>query len=139
MTHPNEELVRRAFDAFASGDVEALRGLMDPDSVWHAPGRNPLAADYRGVEAILGYFARTMELTEGTFRIELHDVVANDEHAVSLFTARGQREGKTLDVRNVLVTHVRNGKLGEWRCLGSKSYSGRDGSPSPPTWSPPRS
>jgi ketosteroid isomerase-like protein len=63
MTHPNEELVRRAFDTFASGDVETLRGLMDQDSVWHAPGRNPLAGDHRGVEAILGYFAKTMELT----------------------------------------------------------------------------
>jgi uncharacterized protein len=48
------------------------------------------------VEAILGYFARTMELTGGTFRTELHDVVANDEHAVSLFMARGQRDGTTL-------------------------------------------
>jgi ketosteroid isomerase-like protein len=81
--------------------------------VWHAPGRNPLAGDHRGVEAILGYFARTMELTGGTFRSELHDVVANDEHVVSLFVGRGQREGKSLEARNVLVSHVRNGKLAE--------------------------
>jgi ketosteroid isomerase-like protein len=112
MTHPNEELVRRAFDAFANGDVDTLRGLMDDDSVWHAPGRNRLAGDHRGVEAILGYFARTMELTGGTFRSELHDVVAN-EHVVSLFVGRGQREGKSLEARNVLVSHVRNGKLAE--------------------------
>ena len=123
MTHPNEELVRRAFDAFASGDVEALGELMEPDSVWHAPGRNPLAGDHRGVEAILGYFARTMELTGGTFRTELHDVVVNDEHAVSLFVARGQREGRTLDVRNVLVTHVRNGKLGETWLFPGDQYA----------------
>jgi hypothetical protein len=57
---------------------------MDQDSVWHAPGCNPLAGDHRGVEAILGYFARTMELTGGTSRTELHDVVVNDEHAISL-------------------------------------------------------
>jgi uncharacterized protein len=123
MTHPNEALVRRAFDAFASGDVETLRGLMDPDSVWHAPGRNPLAGDHRGVEAILGYFAKTMELTGGSFRTELHDVVANDEHAVSLFVARGQREGKTLEARNVLVTHVRDGKLGETWLFPGDQYA----------------
>jgi uncharacterized protein len=123
MTHPNEALVRRAFDAFASGDVETLRGLMDPDSVWHAPGRNPLAGDHRGVEAILGYFAKTMELTGGTFRTELHDVVANDEHAVSLFVARGQREGKTLEARNVLVTHVGDGKLGETWLFPGDQYA----------------
>jgi hypothetical protein len=123
MTHPNEELVRRAFDAFASGDVETLRGLIDPGSVWHAAGRNRLAGDHRGVEAILGYFARTMELTGGTFRTELHDVVANDEHAVSLFMARGQRDGKTLGARNVLVTHVRNGKLGETWLFSGDQYA----------------
>ena len=123
MTRPNEELVRRAFDAFATGDVETLRGLIDPGSVWHAPGRNPLAGDHRGVEAILGYFARTMELTGGTFRTELHDVVANDEHAVSLFMARGQRDGRTLDARNVLVIHVRNGKLGETWLFSGDQYA----------------
>jgi uncharacterized protein len=123
MTHPNEELVRRAFDAFASGDVDTLRALIDQDAVWHAPGRNPLAGDHRGVDGILGYFARTMELTGGTFRSELHDVVANDEHAVSLFVARGQREGKTLDARNVLVTHVRNGKLGETWLFSGDQYA----------------
>jgi ketosteroid isomerase-like protein len=123
MTHPNETLVRRAFDAFASGDVETLRGLMDPDSVWHAPGRNPLAGDHRGVEAILGYFAKTMELTGGSFRTELHDVVANDEHAVSLFAAKGQREGKTLEARNVLVTHVGNGRLGETWLFPGDQYA----------------
>jgi uncharacterized protein len=123
MTHPNEELVRKAFDAFANGDVETLRELMDQDSVWHAPGRNPLAGDHRGVDAILAYFARTMELTAGTFRSELHDVVANDEHAVSLFVALGEREGKTLEARNVLVTHVRNGKLAETWLFSGDQYA----------------
>jgi ketosteroid isomerase-like protein len=123
MTHPNQELVRRAFDAFANGDVDTLRALMDQDSVWHAPGRNPLAGDHRGVDAILGYFARTMELTGGTFRAELHDVVVNDEHAVSLFVARAQREGKTLEARNVLVTHDRNGKLAETWLLSGDQYA----------------
>jgi uncharacterized protein len=123
MTHPNEELVRRAFDAFANGDVDTLRGLMDQDSVWHAPGRNPLAGDHRGVEAILGYFAKTMELTGGTFRSELHDVVANDEHVVSLFVGRGQREGKSLEARNMLVSHVRNGKLAETWLYSGDQYA----------------
>jgi ketosteroid isomerase-like protein len=93
MGHPNEELVRSAFDAFAEGDTDTLRELMDQDVVWHVPGRNQLSGDHRGVDAILGFLARTMELTGGTFRAELHDVVANDEHAVALYVSRGEREG----------------------------------------------
>jgi ketosteroid isomerase-like protein len=111
MAHPNEELVRRGFEAFSKGDVDTLRDLFDPDAVRHAPGRSPLSGDHRGVDDILDFFARTMELTGGTFRVELHDVVANDEHTVALYVARGEREGRTLEDRSVLVSHVRNGKL----------------------------
>ena len=111
MAHPNEELVRRGFDAFSKGDGDTLRELFDPDAVWHAPGRSRLSGDHRGVDDILDFFARTLELTAGTFRIELHDVVANDEHAVALYVARGEREGRSLEDKSVLVIHVRNGRF----------------------------
>jgi hypothetical protein len=65
------------------------------------------------VDDILDFFARTVELTAGTFRVELHDVLANDEHAVALYVARGEREGRTLEDKSVLVSHVRNGKFVE--------------------------
>jgi ketosteroid isomerase-like protein len=48
MAHPNEELVRSAFDAFAKGDVDTLRESMDQDAVWYVPGRNQLSGDHRG-------------------------------------------------------------------------------------------
>ena len=123
MAHPNEELVRRGFDAFAKGDVDSLRDLFDPDAVWHAPGRSPLSGDHRGVDDILGFFARTMELTGGTFRVELHDVIANDEHAVAIYVSRAQREGRTLDNKTVLVSHIRNGRLIEAWQLSEDQYA----------------
>jgi uncharacterized protein len=95
MAHPNEELVRSAFDAFAKGDVDTLRESMDQDAVWYVPGRNQLSGDHRGVDAILGFFGKTMELSGGSFRMEVHDVVANDDHAVALFGARAEREDQT--------------------------------------------
>jgi uncharacterized protein len=113
MAHPGEELVRRGHDAFGRGDMETLREVFHPDLVWHSPGRNQLAGDHRGVEAVLGFFGRTMELTGGTFRVEVHDVVANDEHVVGLNSVAAQRDGKTLDGRNALVFHVRNGRATE--------------------------
>jgi ketosteroid isomerase-like protein len=123
MAHPNEELVRRGFDAFARGDVDTLRELFDQDAVWHAPGRSSLAGDHQGVDAILGFFARTMEVTGGTFRVELHDVVANDEHAVAIYVERAQREGRTLDNKIVLVSHIRNGRLAEAWQLSEDQYA----------------
>jgi ketosteroid isomerase-like protein len=55
MSHPNEELTRRGFDAFAKGDVDTLRKLF---AVWHVPGRNQLSGDHRGVDTILGSWRR---------------------------------------------------------------------------------
>jgi ketosteroid isomerase-like protein len=123
MAHPNEELLRQAFDAFAKGDVDTLRAQMDQDAVWHTPGRNLISGDYRGVEAILGFFAKIAELTGGTFRAELHDVAASDEHAVAMYVSRGQREGRTLEAKTALVSHVRNGKFTETWLLSHDQHA----------------
>jgi hypothetical protein len=61
------------------------------------PGRSLLAGDHRGTDAVLGFFGRTTELTAGTFRADLHEVVADDQQAVGLHAARGEREGRTLE------------------------------------------
>src|SRR5215216_633343 len=123
MAHPNEDLTRRGFDAFAKGDVDTLRALFDQDAVWHMPGRNQLSGDHRGMDAILGLFAKIAELSGGTFRIDLHDVLANDEHAVAIYATRGEREGRTLENKNVLVSHIRNGKLVEAWLFDDDQYA----------------
>jgi uncharacterized protein len=113
MGHPNEDLIRRGYDAFGSGDMDTLRELYHPDIVWHAPGRSQLAGDYQGVDAVLGFFGQTMELTGGNFGVEVHDVVANDEHAVGLHKGHAERAGRTLEGNGTLVFHVRDGKVTE--------------------------
>jgi uncharacterized protein len=75
------------------------------------------------VDAILGFFAKTAELTGGTFRADLHDVVANDDHTVAIYVARAEREGRTYENRNVLVQHIRNGKLVETWLLSDDQYA----------------
>jgi ketosteroid isomerase-like protein len=118
MGHPSEDLVRRAYAAFSRGDLDALRGLFASDAIWHAGAQGQLSGDKQGVDEILRFFVQTAELTTGTFRVELHDVVANDEHAVSLQVASATREAGTLEARQVLVVHVRDGKIAEvWHFL----------------------
>ena len=116
MGHPNEDLIRQGYDAFSRGDMDTLRELFHPDIVWHAPGRSQLAGDHHGVDTVVGYLAKTMELTGGNFRVEVHDVVANDDHAVGLHKAHAEREGRTLEDNNTVVYHVRDGKVtGVWQ------------------------
>ena len=54
------------------------------------------------------------ELTGGTLRAEVHDVLANEDHVVVLQRTLGEREGiGTLNDFEVTVMHVRDGKVSE--------------------------
>jgi len=113
MAHPNEELVRKGYAAFASGDMATLNDLFADDIVWHASGHNQLSGDHRGKEAVLATFQKTFELSGGTFKVEIHDVLANDTHAVVLVRSTGEREGRSLDDNTVQVFHIAEGKVTE--------------------------
>ena len=42
MAHPNEDLIRKGYQAFAAQDMATLNELFADDVVWHAQGRNQL-------------------------------------------------------------------------------------------------
>jgi ketosteroid isomerase-like protein len=94
MGHPNEDLLRQGYDAFARGDMDWLGEHFADDIVWHVPGQHQFAGDHRGKDAVFALFAKQMELTGGSFRLDIHDVLANDEHGVALATATATREGQ---------------------------------------------
>jgi len=105
--------MRTGYEAFGKGDMDTIRSLFAEDIVWHAPGRNPLSGTYHGVDEVLGQFAKLMEMTGGTFRLELHDVLADDDHAVVLVRAQAERGGRRLDDTSVQVWHIKDGKATE--------------------------
>jgi len=107
MAHPNEELVRRGYEAFNNADVETLRELFADTTIFHEPGRSPVSGDYQGLDQVLGFFGTLAERSGGTFRATLHDVVANDEHAVGLHTSDAERDGRRISSPTVLEFHVR--------------------------------
>jgi uncharacterized protein len=112
--NPNVELTRRGYDAFARGDLASLADIFADEIVWHVPPPGPLAGTYRGRDEVFGVFARLAQETGGTFKLAVHDVVANDEHAVALVTASATRNGKSLDDGQAHVFHVTNGKITEF-------------------------
>jgi ketosteroid isomerase-like protein len=107
--HPNAVAARRGFEAFVAGDAQSLLRLFAPDATWRVPGANAMAGEYRGRDEILAFLRRTAELTGGTYRVELLWVVADDEHAVTVYRARGEREGRSLDIEQVLLIRLEAG------------------------------
>ena len=81
---------------------------------WHSGGDNILTGDYVGKEAVLGYFGMLMQETGGSFKNDIHDMLANDEHGVALVTAKATRGGKSLETHVVHIFHMHGGKMTEF-------------------------
>jgi ketosteroid isomerase-like protein len=114
MAHPNEELVREAYAAFGRGDLDMLQNRFFTDGIrWHFPGRSPFGGDYTGMDEVMTWLGRTFEASGGTIRIDLHDVIGNDDHVVALTTVLAEREGRKLEDHTVQVFHIRDGKATE--------------------------
>ena len=104
--HPNATRAREAFERFGQGGIAV--DIFADDAVWHVPGSNAVAGDYRGMDEIIPFLRRTAELTGGTYRVELLWVVADDEHTVAVYRAQGERHGgRTLDVEQALLIELR--------------------------------
>lgn len=102
----NAELVRRIFDAFARREGLALRRLFADDAVWTVPGNGVMAGTYRGREEIFRFLARLPKETDGTYGSELVDVLASETRAAALYTARGSRQGRTLELDQLLLFRI---------------------------------
>jgi uncharacterized protein len=115
VTQPNESLARAASAAFGRGDLNALKDqYFDENIVWHVAGTGPLAGDYVGVAQVMAQLGRISQLSGGTIRPELHDVLVSKDHTVVLVTMHAQRAGKQpLSLNVVHIIHGENGKATE--------------------------
>jgi ketosteroid isomerase-like protein len=108
----NAAIMRRAYEAFNTGDINTLIELFDESIVWHLPGRSSMAKDYQGRDATLAYFGLIGEETGGTFRAELqHLLTDDDDRVVGMQRSTGERDGKRLDVGNCIVFQLRDGRV----------------------------
>ncbi len=106
--HPNATMARKALEGMSDGDLTGQMEFLADDVVWHEIGSDE---PIRGKQALMERFAG---LTQGgSVKVDVHDVVANDEHAIALVTATATMGDRTLTYRTAEITHVRDGKVTE--------------------------
>jgi ketosteroid isomerase-like protein len=89
-------LVRKGYAAFNSGDVQTLVSLLSHDVIQHVPGASALAGDYKGIEAVLGYYSEIGQMTGGTFKAHLIDVHGDGHgHVTAIHQTEATRNGET--------------------------------------------
>jgi ketosteroid isomerase-like protein len=97
-------LVRRGYEAFNSGDMDTLRSILAHDVVQHVPGTSELAGSYKGIDAVLGYYGKLAEVTDGRFRAYLIDVFGDSQgHVTALHQTVATRNGVTRVSRGTIL------------------------------------
>ena len=115
----NAALVRRIMEAFANKEGFALREVFADDAVWRVPGNGVMSGTYRGRGAIFRFLARLPKLTGGTYRSTFVDALASEERGAGLYRARGEREGRSIDIDQLLLFTIRDGVVTEVLALPS--------------------
>ena len=111
----NAALIRNAYDAFSRGDIDAVMAVFAPDIAWHVPGRGPLSRDYHGHAEVLGFFGHFMQLSNGTFRLRVDEVLVRGDRVVVLCTESAQRGGRSWTAPQVHVWTLQDGKVTAFR------------------------
>lgn len=104
--HPNVQRLREAFAAFSRGDLDTVRASMTEDCVWTNGGTGPLAGSYAGWDAIAQMFGRLLEITDGTFAMNVLSTQADGNYAIAIYDATSTVNGTTGTFRFVITDEM---------------------------------
>jgi len=98
--------------------------LLADNVVWHLPGKNLLSRDYDGKAEVADFWARARELSGGTVRTDLLDVLASDDYAIALVRVHAEREGRSLGGQFQAFTYrIEGGKIAEFWFMVEDRYA----------------
>jgi ketosteroid isomerase-like protein len=103
--------MERLFAAFGRRDGAAVAAMFEPDIVWRVGGGTPMSGEHRGWRDVVAFLRRTTQETEGTYRSSLVWAAGDDAHAAAVYRARGRRNGRELDIEQLLLCDLRDGRI----------------------------
>lgn len=103
---------------YAGGDDGPLRAVLDPDVSWYIPGRNAIAGEYLGVDAVLAYMTARRGLANASFRLHPGELlVGGEDHIASLTDGSAVIDGIERRWSTVGLYRIRAGRIAECRLL----------------------
>jgi ketosteroid isomerase-like protein len=112
LTGENVQIVRRAFEAYAGGDVESLLGLLDPSVEVRSLMTEAERTTYNGHQGVREWFAAVLDIFPD-WRPMPQRMRAFGGAVVVAFrvTATAARSGATVDQTYWHGVRLRNGKI----------------------------
>lgn len=107
--HSALTVVKRFYEAYDSGDPEAIRSVLTSDVVWHIPGHHPLAGEKHGAGEVVSFFK---QLSKMHFKAEPIFFGAQGNLVVDMH--RGWSEaGEGAEQMYAILYRIQDGKIVE--------------------------
>jgi uncharacterized protein len=103
----NKDTIKQGYEAFSSGDLDAVMSLFDDECEWVQPGQSAVSGTFHGKAEVMEHFGR---LAEKGLTVKLDRLIAEGDTVVAIteVTAGGEtgqdadvftvRDGKTVSV-----------------------------------------
>lgn len=114
MKHPNAVLLEKLYADFAKNDLASVLDVCSEKMTFQVPGKSKLSGKFDKKTFGPEFVTRLMELSGGTFKMEVHDIMASDRHGLVLATNKLTRDGKAIELRTVHVWRIEDGKPVAW-------------------------
>jgi ketosteroid isomerase-like protein/rhodanese-related sulfurtransferase len=114
MSEEDLEIVRRAYEAYAKGDLATARQAYSEDTVWDVTRFRPDEGIHRGKEDLAGYIRSWRETwAEHSFSLEQALDAGDRVVAVIVESGTGKGSGAPVTIRYGQVIKVSGGKIAE--------------------------
>lgn len=101
------ERVRKMYEVLNAGDVKGSSEFLSNDLTFYTP----VLPKPVGKDGLVGTSQRIIDTTD-EYKIDVHDILANEDHVVAVFVVRGRRGDRVLNERGVHVMHLNaDGKI----------------------------
>ena len=107
-------LMEKAYKAYAAVDIDTIVTLFADDVVFHIAGRHPLADDYSGPEAVLGYLATVSSISSDGGGFTVRSLLTSGTVGVALVEGTAVHQGRVFTRPIVHVFSVIDGRVAEF-------------------------
>jgi ketosteroid isomerase-like protein len=110
------DVIVSVYEAFQSGDIRRIVGMVAPNATWREEETVPWGGDYCGPEGAAEFFSK-LDATMETVGFEAHENVEHGDEVFSFgtYTGRSRATGKTASAEWMFRWRVSGGKIVSWR------------------------
>jgi ketosteroid isomerase-like protein len=111
MSQENLEVVRRLFETWNAGDMDAFRALYDPDVVVRTVADWPEPGPYVGREAYMRFSEQLRDTWNVETLVPIGDFIDAGDRVAVRYIWRGAGHGPDLNMELTLVFTMRKGRV----------------------------